>query len=495
VLAAARHGDAAEVSLADVTPATAGIKGRGGAFVPVIRRNQRIPCRELRSFRTAEGTGDDVTFELFQGECELATENTYVGRFVVDGLRGRGEFRIAFAVDADGLLEVAEVDAHNVSRPVPLQLSGGLGAEEIEELQKNRAERTARPVEPSTPMPTPTPKTATLKIQRPTGIRAAGEVDESPSLRARVRRPTSQRVDSTGPPASSIDPSRPMEVGADSLVGTILGERYRVTGIVAEGGMGRVYAAEHTLLRKRFAIKVLHPELARNRELAERFVSEAQAASAIQSDHVVSIFDFGLLPDGTGYFVMEYLEGETLEQALRARGPLGATVIRSIGMQVADGLRGAHEQNIVHRDLKPANIMLVEKGGRPNYCKILDFGIAKRPTSDSHSPLTMVGVMVGTPHYMAPEQIDGVPVDGRCDLYSLGIVLYEMATGVPPYDSESVAQLLGMQKWGEPAPVHEVYPDADCPPPLEAVILRCMQKSPEDRYQSAEELAEALART
>jgi serine/threonine-protein kinase len=179
---------------------------------------------------------------------------------------------------------------------------------------------------------------------------------------------------------------------------------------------------------------------------------------------------------------------------LDERGPLSAMMVRSIGIQVADGLRGAHDQNIVHRDLKPANIVLLERGDQPSFCKILDFGIAKSPTSDSggESLVTMVGVMMGTPHYMAPEQIDGA-VDARSDIYALGIVLYETLTGLPPFDAESVAEVLAMHKWGDMPPVHETFEQADCPAGLEAVIRCCLEKDPADRYQSALELAEALA--
>ncbi len=294
------------------------------------------------------------------------------------------------------------------------------------------------------------------------------------------------------PPQPPPDPNA-IEVGADSLVGTVLGERYLIEEIIGEGGMGRVYLAQHKLLGKRFAIKVLHPELAANRELAERFVREARAASSIESDHVVDISDFGLLADGTGYFVMEHLDGKNLEERLDDEGPQSADVTRRIAVQVADAIRGAHAEKIVHRDLKPSNIVLAERKGK-DFCKILDFGIAKSPTSDSgtgQTLVTQVGVMMGTPHYMAPEQIDG-EVDPRSDIYALGIVMFEMLAGNPPFDAESIAELLAKQKWSAPPKVHEAYVDADCPPELEAIVRKCLEKKPEDRFQDASEVIVAL---
>ncbi|MEM9694883.1 MAG: serine/threonine-protein kinase, partial [Myxococcota bacterium] len=309
---------------------------------------------------------------------------------------------------------------------------------------------------------------------------------DTPTMQAQVLTPRNA-------PLPPPPPDTTIEVGADSLVGTVLGDRYQIEEIIGEGGMGRVYLARHRLLGKQFAIKVLHPELAANRELAERFVREARAASSIDSDHVVDISDFGLLGDGTGYFVMEYLDGKNLEERLDAEGPQPAAAVRRIAIQVADALRGAHAQAIVHRDLKPSNIVLSERKGR-DFCKILDFGIAKSPTSDSGSGqtiVTQVGVMMGTPHYMAPEQIDG-EVDPRSDIYALGIVMFEMVAGNPPFDAESIAELLAQQKWTKTPSIRDAYPPADCSDELEHIIRRCLAKKPEERFQSAAEIMGAL---
>jgi serine/threonine-protein kinase len=402
-------------------------------------------------------------------------------------------FPIAFHVDENGSLQVARVDPRTGSEErVALNLSGGLTSDDMKRLLAQRVDRTKRSLPPQRSI-APQSGTPSAVMKAKANRVDKGSVDESPSRLFRRARPgTYSDAPTIARPAPPPKAERgPIAVGADALVGTTLGARYEIESIVADGGMGRVYRARHTLLKKRFAIKVLHPELAASRDIAERFVREAQAASSIQSDHVVDISDFGLLEDGTGYFVMEYLDGHTLEQVIDARGPLPAKMAVSIGIQVADGLRGAHEARIVHRDLKPANIVLIERQDHPFFCKILDFGIAKNPTSDSSALITRVGVMMGTPHYMAPEQIDG-RVDARSDIYALGLLLFEMVTAQPPFDAESVAELLGMQKWEEAPRVHNVCPTADCPPSLEAVIRRCLEKEADDRYQSAIEAAEAL---
>jgi molecular chaperone DnaK len=488
--AAARAGDHDPVLVSDVTPHTTGIKVRQARFVPVIGRNRRLPCREMKLFRTS--AQDSVLLELFQGEHELTGDNTYLGRFALDKVPEGGQFPVAFHIDTSGTLRICIVDYKTGDEtPLEVQWSGGLTEQEIESLGEQRLLRTIPSGGPLASTPHPKLKPVTLRMKD-----TSPGIDEAPSKRFQ-RTEVPPLPKKRGTMASANEPlSQPgaIEVGQDSLVGTVLSDRYMIESVIADGGMGRVYLAQHQLLKKRFAIKVLHPELSRNRDIAERFVREAQAASSISSDHVVDISDFGQLPDGTGYFVMEYLEGATLETILDNQGPLPSIMVRSVGIQVADGLRGAHDRDIVHRDLKPANIVLIERSDHPNFCKILDFGIAKAPTSDTgdQSVVTMVGVMMGTPHYMAPEQIDGV-VDYRSDIYAVGILLYEMITGLPPFDADSVAEVLAMHKWGEVPPIHDTLEDADCPGGLENVILKCLEKDVDDRYQSAAELAEALS--
>jgi molecular chaperone DnaK len=493
-VAASRAGEWGKVRCKDLISISTGIKVRHGKLLTVVSRNTGLPCREVRMFQTTGGRQKAAVFELYQGENELATENAYLGRFSIEELPSEGKFPVAFHVDESAMLNVMRVDPRTGNEEtVPINLAGGLTETDMKSLREQREARTLPTMPP--PDRRPSSETPIVTVKTATGHKLdKADLEESPSRIFRRARPgtysDAPTIARPAPPAPKEERG-PIEVGADSLVGTTLGDRYEIESIVADGGMGRVYRARHKLLKKRFAIKVLHPELATSRDIAERFVREAQAASSIQSDHVVDISDFGLLEDGTGYFVMEYLNGNTLEEIIDNRGPLPSAMVRSVGIQIADGLRGAHEEQIVHRDLKPANVVLMERQDHPFFCKILDFGIAKNPTSDSSGLITRVGVMMGTPHYMAPEQIDG-HVDARSDIYALGLLLFEMATAQPPFDAESVAELLAKQKWEEPPRIHDVCPTADCSEDLEAVIRKCLEKEAEKRYQSAKEAAEAL---
>ena len=257
--------------------------------------------------------------------------------------------------------------------------------------------------------------------------------------------------------------------------------------------MGRVYLAQHNALQRHCAVKVLHKELAINRLLAERFVLEARAAAAIDSPHVVDISDFGELDDGSGYFVMEYLEGITLQDLLNQRGTLPAKLVAKVGAQIANGLAAAHALDIVHRDLKPDNITLIERDGDPYFCKIVDFGIARAPRRNRpNQRITEAGSMVGTPIYMAPEQMEGQEVDARSDIYSLGVVMYELLSGAPPFESETVVGLLAQHKYSPPIPIRQRATGANCPTELEDVVLQCLSKAPEDRFSTGYEVAAAL---
>ncbi len=265
--------------------------------------------------------------------------------------------------------------------------------------------------------------------------------------------------------------------------------------------MGRVYSAEHVLMRKRLAIKVLHRELTTMPEVVARFEREAMAAANIDHPNVAAATDFGKLPDGAVFLVLEYVQGKSLRDEI-AGGPIAAERALHITRQIASGLGSAHALDIVHRDLKPENVMLVEKGGDPDFAKVLDFGIAKVPIGEvpnstetpAHTPITKAGMVFGTPEYMAPEQALGQIVDGRADLYALGVILYEMLSGSRPFSSQSQVGILGQQLSKSPPKISDRAPGIIVPPAVEAVAMKLLQREASGRYQSATELVEVINR-
>jgi len=280
-------------------------------------------------------------------------------------------------------------------------------------------------------------------------------------------------------------------VSEDTLIGTVISERYRVDALIGEGAMGRVYRGEHVLMKKRVAIKLMHRELSSVPEIVQRFEREAHAAAHIDHPHVASCTDFGTLPDGTVFLVLEYVEGRPIS-ALIEEGPLRLDRALEIGMQIASALECAHARGIVHRDMKPDNVLLVERDGGRDFVKVLDFGIAKVETAAVHGdrPITQVGMVYGTPEYMAPEQALGQEVDARADIYALGVMLYELLAGQRPYGGP-VTGLLG-QQLSQPIPLIKDRAGVVVPPGVEAFIRQMLVTDANSRIGTAREVSEKL---
>ncbi len=308
-----------------------------------------------------------------------------------------------------------------------------------------------------------------------------------------VRRPTPPEAAAPPkPPLAGEERELPTPVG-DPYLGCTIDKRYKVEALLGEGGMGVVYRCRHKIIDKQVALKILRADLARDKEVTERFLIEAKAASSIGNDHIIDISDFGQLPDGSAYFVMEFLEGVPLAAAISPGMRMPAERIVHIAMQLCDGLAAAHAAGIVHRDLKPDNIYLVPRGLEKDYIKILDFGIAK-VTNQATGKLTQAGSIFGTPHYMSPEQAAGAPVDHTGDIYSLGVILYELSSGRVPFDADNFMGILTQHMYKAPERITNPSEGQGVPPGLEAIILKCMSKRPEQRYQSMLELREDLQR-
>jgi len=319
---------------------------------------------------------------------------------------------------------------------------------------------------------------------------------ETPSPRGRDSAP--EGTVSTSNPSEdgeggSSSSSGSMHPRRDALFGQVLADRYRVLDLIGKGGMGKVYLAEHVALGKRVAVKVLNPAYTHRPDQVKRFLREAQAASTIGHENVIDVIDFGEMPNGSVFFAMEHLQGEDLGKLLK-RGPLQWSRARRILLQICRALQAAHARGIIHRDMKPENCFIIHRNGMRDFVKVLDFGIAKFLEENrqvSHT-LTQAGALIGTPEYMAPEQVQGEAADVRMDIYALGCIMYQLLTGQLPFSDKTMFGVLSQQVNVRPVPPRQLAPDADIPPEVEAIILKAMEKDRANRFQSMAELIEAI---
>ena len=274
-------------------------------------------------------------------------------------------------------------------------------------------------------------------------------------------------------------------------MGSILADRYHVIRRIGEGGMGQVYLAEHVKMKRKSAVKVLHQGMVHDPDAISRFNREASNASQIQHPNVAAIYDFGETPEGLIYLAMEFVDGEPLTKIIERHGALTAARAADIGQQVASALEAAHDMGIIHRDLKPDNIMIARGRAGEDVAKVVDFGIAKAMEADDQK-VTKTGLAIGTPEYMSPEQLGGDQLDSRTDIYSLGLVTFNMLTGQLPFPSVVSREALIMRLTEKPRTLAEIRNDVVWPAELQTVMDKALANHPADRYQHVSQFGREL---
>ncbi len=300
-------------------------------------------------------------------------------------------------------------------------------------------------------------------------------------------------VDARDGSAVASAPSAGVAEGPDPLIGRVVNDRYTIHAMIARGGMGRVYRGVQAPLGRQVALKILHPNYKgeNDPDFHRRFFLEASTCAKLTHPNTVTIFDYGRTEDDVYYIAMELLEGRTLHRALREDGPMPPGRALHIARQVCRSLREAHSIHVVHRDLKPANVFLCSHDDDPDFVKVLDFGLVKN-TEDTAEDLTQTGLFMGSPKYMAPEQIQGEKADGRVDIYALGVILYEMLTGKVPFDRANSVNILMAHVHDAPPSFEAMNPEVQIPPHLEALVMKCLAKNPAERFATMEQLLLAM---
>ena len=286
--------------------------------------------------------------------------------------------------------------------------------------------------------------------------------------------------------------------GPDPLIGQLLGGRFRVTGVIGEGGMGIVYSGEQQMgsTVRKVAIKTLHPHLSKDPSVLARFHREVGTVAELEHPNTIKVYDFGSTPEGQLYIAMEFVAGRPLSDAIRDEHRLNPDRVIKIMRQVCGALDEAHGKGIIHRDLKPENVILTNRAGETDFAKVLDFGIAARSESGDaqrEQKLTQQGMVLGTPPYMSPEQFTGKALDARSDVYSLGVMAYEMLTGRLPFDADTPWQWATQHMTAQPIPFEQAAPSTAIPTGLRAAVMRALAKDREQRYPSARDFFDELS--
>ncbi|MBL8936718.1 MAG: protein kinase [Archangium sp.] len=367
---------------------------------------------------------------------------------------------------------------------------------------------TSPPIEATAKRPTPfasppvsldsTAKRPTPFRSMPVGAKASGG-NWKPVLTASPVTPmetgdeaTRRSAIPTAPEAEPVGAQAPADGRTVLPEGALIAGRYRIIKKLAAGGMGEVYQAEHIELHKQFAVKVMLPALSSDQEFVNRFKREAISASRIGQLNIIDISDFGQTEDeGRFYFVMEFLDGVTIASLLHREGKMPLLRMVNVALQTARALAAAHAQGIVHRDMKPENVMVLQRPGQPDFVKVLDFGVAKVSKGPGEGGQTQLGMVVGTPQYMSPEQAMGVAVDARTDTYALGLIFYEMLTGTPTYQGDT-ASILMVKQVTEPAPPFPEALAATLPAALNDLIFQMLEKDPKNRPETMDKVVEVL---
>jgi tRNA A-37 threonylcarbamoyl transferase component Bud32 len=295
---------------------------------------------------------------------------------------------------------------------------------------------------------------------------------------------------------TALAPAGGSEAGPDVMIGQTLGGKYTVVRLLGEGGMGAVYEGEQQLgtTKRKVAVKTLHPHLSRDPKIKARFEREVGTIAELEHPNTIQVFDFGSTGDGILYIVMEFLHGKSLADTLEKEGAMQPQRVGHIMEQVCGSLAEAHGRGIVHRDLKPDNVVLVERAGKKDFVKVLDFGIAKRSREEdkNEQKLTQQGMVLGTPPYMSPEQFTGKPIDARSDIYSLGVMAYEMLTGKLPFKADTAWEWASQHMTANPIPIESLAEGMRAPEPMRAAIRRALAKAPEDRFQDVKDFSDAF---